>query len=100
MGLKRIRFIMMVALLPWLCSSCKTIHPEHPVSVQQSESVLAQSVAIDKALGSSQRYHTPSNVNSAMLPPLSRYVTPTRTEQPRFDVTANKVPAKEFFMGL
>ncbi|TAK74637.1 MAG: pilus (MSHA type) biogenesis protein MshL [Gammaproteobacteria bacterium] len=103
MYFKQKRWMMLWIMLLSLLSSCQTLHPKHPTSIQQSKAVLEDSIAIDKSLSPSsapRHYSTPANVNAAMLPPLSRYVTPPKAESPRFDVTANKVPAKEFFMGL
>ncbi len=95
--IKGIFLIFLAALL----ISCHTIHPVHQTSVQQIEDTMQNSVKNNKALTPKlSTAHLPSGVNSTLLPPLSRYVNPARQAQPRFDVAANKVPAREFFMGL
>ena len=86
-----------------IISSCKTVHPRTPISITQSEQIIEQSIKTDKAR-EARTSHKPNNIpysiNNALLPSLSSYVKPTKRTQQRFDVTANKVPAKEFFMGL
>lgn len=79
--------------------SCSIQHPTHQTSVQESESILQQSIRQDQKL-SAKGSRPPANLNSAMLPPLSSYVNPVKQTQARFDVSANKIPARDFFMGL
>lgn len=90
----------LLAFTALLLTSCHTIHPNHPTSIQQIDLTLNQAVKIDKAREVQSSSRLPSNVNSALLPPLSHYVNPAKEAEPTFDVTANKIPAKEFFMGL
>ena len=81
--------------------SCHTIHPVHQTSVQQIQATMHDSIKNNQALAyKAGRARVPSGVNSTLLPPLSRYVNPARQSEPRFDVAANNVPAREFFMGL
>ena len=83
-----------------LVTSCHTVTPIHPTAGQQIQSTIKQSLAIDKNLSSPSKQPLPANVNSALLPPLSHYVNPVKQERLEFDVTANNIPAREFFMGL
>ncbi len=86
--------------LSFLLISCHTIHPTHPVSVQATEKTLEDSIKDNQRIAGASSRRLPSNIDSALLPPLSHYVNPSRETPPRFDVAANKVPAKEFFMSL
>ena len=90
---------LILGMLPLLLISCHTNPPIHPTSIQNSEEILTDSIKNDKKL-SERSNRLPSGLNSALLPPLSHYVNPAREAQPRFDVSANKTPAREFFMGL
>lgn len=84
-------------------ASCKVIKPEHPVSITQSEDILSESIRIDEKRNIKRHRASrkiPGSVNNAMLPSLSNYVKPAQRGPARFDVTANNIPAKEFFMGL
>lgn len=88
--------------------SCHTVHPVHQTSVQLSSSILKDSIENNAELFEGRHYShysyrkhkMPAGVDTDLLPPLSHYVNPSREEAPRFDVAANKVPAKEFFNGL
>lgn len=86
-----------------LCS-CYTVHPTHQTSVQQIQTIMGNSIRADKRLCSPHRRRSyrrlPDGVHTSLLPPLSHYVSPMSNTEGRFDVVANKVPAKEFFMGL
>src|SRR3990167_7930059 len=79
---------------------CKVIQPTTPTSIQQIQSTMQDGIRTDKGFSSNQKYTFPSRLNTALLPPLSHYVSPAKEAPERFDVTANKIPAKEFFMGL
>lgn len=80
--------------------SCHTVQPVHQTAVSQIQSTVQDSIDNNKSLDAPRKQRIPPSVNAALLPSLSRYVTPAKEQQPRFDVTANKVPAREFFMGL
>lgn len=103
MGLlvKNVNYIKSLAILCLLFSlvSCHTIHPTRPTSIQDSNEILDKSIRDNKKL-SAPSAKLSAGVNNALLPPLSHYVNPAKEGPVRFDVTANKVPAKEFFMGL
>lgn len=92
-----------VLVLPFIFSGCQSTHPTHPTSVQQSIKTIQESINIDKARyarNNQRNWSSNTNVDNALLPPLSHYVNPAKDAPPRFDVTANNVPAKEFFLGL
>lgn len=98
--------------------SCKTMPPKLPLAGPQSEQILQNSINIDKARegcadhrfgrhassckdkSKTNSMNVPYSVNNAMLPSLSSYMKPAQSGPDRFDVTANNVPAKEFYMSL
>ncbi|OGT41965.1 MAG: pilus (MSHA type) biogenesis protein MshL [Gammaproteobacteria bacterium RIFCSPHIGHO2_12_FULL_37_34] len=82
-----------------LLSSC-TQHAKTPTSADQIQTTMQNSINIDKKFNKQTTYRRFKRFDTALLPPLSHYVHPSNDIQPRFDVNANKVPAKEFFMGL
>lgn len=99
--INRSAVIGLLACLPLFFSSCKIIHPSTPISVTKSQQIIDESIQINKRREQPRTaYNIPYSVNKALLPSLSSYVKPAKPGQQRFDVTANKVPAKEFFMGL
>ena len=93
---------LLVAISTLFLWGCRTVHSSTPTSADQIQSTMQQSINTDRRLSAPSRRarHIPANVNDALLPPLSRYVNPARETEPRFDVSANKIPAKEFFIGL
>lgn len=91
---------LIIGILYGLLIGCHTIHSTRPTSIQQTETVMDQSIRDNQAYLSDNNRKLPANINAALLPPLSHYVNPAKEEPVRFDVAANKVPAKEFYMGL
>lgn len=56
---------------------------------------------MDRRIASRQPKRVPSTIADALLPSMSLYLSENDTlAQRRFNVTANKLPAKSFFMGL
>jgi len=91
-----------VFLLLFLLVGCHTIHATHPVANDQIHHELQDGIAQNKTLmNGSTRSGVPKSVSNALLPNVSqRYPgTPSFAER-RFDVTADKMPAKAFFTGL
>lgn len=92
---------VLLACLP--LSNCKTVDPTHPISYTQSEQIINESIKIDKDKIKPARKtasRVPGHVSDALIPSLSGYKKSKRKSIQRFDVSANKIPAKEFFMGL
>src|SRR5665213_284672 len=94
-----VKRILAVLFVPFL-ANCHTIHPTTPTSYQQIDSTVKDSIKSDSPHANRKMPYIPYNVNSALVPSLSSYVRPTSKKEPRFDVSANKIPAKEFYMGL
>ncbi|HVE44656.1 MAG TPA: pilus (MSHA type) biogenesis protein MshL [Gammaproteobacteria bacterium] len=104
MRLKYKTFIKTASMV-WmlLLVGCHTVHPTQQTAVQKSQSIIRSSIAIDAAKQRAEMPYQrslPANVNTALLPPLSHYVNPAKAAEPRFDVVANNMPAKEFFSSL
>lgn len=98
------KVFFIIQRLLWLCSllslcSCHTIHPTHPTSIDQAQETIDQSITQDKAL-SHRRSRLPHSVSRDLLPPLSHYVNAKKESTPHFDVSANNMPARDFFMSL
>lgn len=96
--LKLLSCVILSSLSTFL-ASCHLQSPTHKISIQQSESILDQGIRQNEKLGA-KGARPPANLNTAMLPPLSHYVSPVKRTQARFDVSAINIPAREFFMGL
>lgn len=83
--------------------SCGTVHPVHETAIQQSLTLMKKSVINNRmhechpAPCSPVRY---ASMKQHLLPPLTAYINRRRGALPRFDVAANNIPSREFFMGL
>lgn len=98
--IKRHKWLLLIISTLFLLS-CRTMHSATPTAGQQIQTEISNSLRIDRGRQPKKSsYSVPANINAALLPPLSRYVNPGRDAEPKFDVVANKIPAKDFFMGL
>lgn len=89
-----------LCLSVWLLSSCHTVHPTKQTSIEEINSDLTSSIADNKKMMAKNGRRVPSSVNQALMPSLDEYMQPAKAAPARFDVTANNVPARDFFMGL
>jgi MSHA biogenesis protein MshL len=64
------------------------------------QSTMTTSINTNSRMPTYHSYKGGSNVDAALLPPLSHYVAQAKEDEPHFDVIANNIPAREFFMGL
>lgn len=88
--------VMSVSML----SGCQVKHATHPTAIQNIKAVLDKDIQTDKKLGhASSQYRQVSNINKRLMPSLSGYLSES-TKHKRFDVVANQLPAREFFLGL
>ncbi|MBV8802164.1 MAG: secretin N-terminal domain-containing protein, partial [Gammaproteobacteria bacterium] len=84
-----------------LLAACKTsclMHPTHGTALDQSHATLQQGIAADRHLAIKAN-HIPNNVSTALLSSNSPLPEAGSTER-RFNISANKTPARAFFMGL
>jgi MSHA biogenesis protein MshL len=99
--LKHITIIICVVTA--LISGCKTVqHSTVPTSMDQMQNILAQSAHNDRVLAERAK-HVPRSVSDALMPSVNREGNTGDADQfseRRFDVAADKVPAKTFFGGL
>jgi MSHA biogenesis protein MshL len=83
-----------------LICSCTVTAPKHGSSLDQSQAAIAESIQQDRLL-ESHAQQVPQNVSDALLPNLTSPNTESETmSHHRFDVAADKMPAKLFFTGL
>ena len=89
--------VTLVACL--LLSACHTQKATTQTSIQQSVTTLDESIALNEKLQTKRNIKTKWQ-SAEVLPELSNYLNPQKKSEQRFDVTATKVPAQKFFMGL
>ncbi len=101
-GCKNIlRFIFLTISIVGLCAcTTKKIHPTHGTVGDQIQADMRQAIASNKT-PVRRPVHVPHSVSDALLPSVASNLTNT-TEAPmkRFDVAADKIQAKDFFMSL
>ncbi len=94
------KFTLLVALIVTLIS-CSTTPPKYPTSILQTHATLQEAINIDKSLDRKTARRIPRSVSDAMLPQTNpTFNTETSILHKRFDVAADKMPAKVFFTGL
>ena len=98
-GFLKCRPLLLLVIFSLISCSAHLVHPKHPTAIQQIQSTVQESIQTNKKLYPQSKLSS-SNLDAALFPPLSRYVNSTKETQDRFDVAANQVPAREFYMGL
>jgi MSHA biogenesis protein MshL len=96
-------FKLIVLTVCFLLTSCKTIHATHGTVNDKIHYDLQQGVAYDHGMpiATVQHRKVPTSVSNALIPSVSRrYATENTFSERRFNVTADKMPAKTFFTGL
>jgi MSHA biogenesis protein MshL len=97
------KVILFFGLMSLVLSGCHTvIHPSTPTSMDQMQNILDRSRSNDLALDRKAR-HLPRSVSDAMLPQVTGQANTQPADQfseRRFNVAADKLPAKSFFNGL
>lgn len=93
----KLRSVFIAAIALILVSACAP-QPRNGVSTDAIQQALnAPEVSADERLAPPP----PQEVRSALIPAGSSLEIPlVKTEEPRFDIAASKVSAREFFMGL
>ena len=90
------RFILVVAVA--MLSACAPMPAKYPTAGDNIQSTMSSSVQNDRSLIHDARLKKMKNV---LLPPLNLPLhSDSQPQEQRFDVTANDMPAKNFFLGL
>ncbi len=107
--LQKIRLITLILFLFVLgCSNTCTQPPYYPTPLEQTHQALQNGIANDKLLYggcnpsiNGKKFYVPRNVSNALIPKMagSNSYQMANTER-RFNITADKIPAKSFFMSL
>lgn len=93
--------IMILALTG--CSTGDIKHPRHGMPIDQMRDDLQEGIKADtkSAYYKRKSYPIPRSVSRALLPSvMTPYAKSDYVPGRRFDISANKIPAKEFFMSL
>ncbi len=105
--LKLVTIYYIVAVLAslFLMNSCTVLPPKQPTAIDEMHATLQDSIREDEGksttVSSRSRSHVPQSVSDALLPSVeSSTATDNDRSQRRFNVVADKMPAKVFFMGL
>ncbi len=94
-----VRFILFaIAIIMMAACATKTIHPKHGTVGDQMQADLQKAVASNQTV-TKKPLPIPASVSNALLPSVA---TPSAAHPPmrRFDVAADKIQAKAFFMSL
>jgi MSHA biogenesis protein MshL len=93
-----------LSVLFFTLAGCKTTPPRYPTTLDNIHSAIRGGIAADSdpaTRGSSSHQRIPTAVSKALLPPMTaEYNSSSEPKERRFDVVADKLPAKAFFMGL
>jgi len=93
--------ILLLLIIGFLVDAgCTIQHPRHGLSIDQMHDELQQGIKADTKLSYKRPYHVPASVSQALLPSVSSSSRSHCIPQKHFDVSANQIPAKVFFMSL
>jgi MSHA biogenesis protein MshL len=97
-----IRWIILVSMLVVMIilgSGCHPVPPREPIAMKQIQGELWSGIHADKKVV--RKEHLPRSVSHALLPSMAPQLPPIdNVLRHRFNVTANKIPARDFFMSL
>jgi MSHA biogenesis protein MshL len=97
---KGLLLFLFVCVISLGITSCKVTPPKYPTAMQQMSSTLQEGIIINKQIAKNSA-RLPQSVSDALLPPIDSHVKPiNQLTQRRFDIVADKMPSKVFFMGL
>jgi len=92
--------LLIISIVTISACTTKRIHATHGTAGDEIQSTMVRAIASNKT-ASSRKVRVPHSVSDALLPSVAENLTHT-TESPmrRFDVSADKIQAKAFFMSL
>jgi MSHA biogenesis protein MshL len=97
------RFFSLLLLISFLLiAACKTsciVHPKNGTALDQSHGTLQQGITSNERL-SNKNSRVPSNVSRALISSSTSSLPEAQSMGRRFNISANKTPARAFFMGL
>jgi MSHA biogenesis protein MshL len=96
---KLIKLTLLLFIFVTVIASCAVVPPKYPTAMQQTHASLKEAIQINKQLYRPNS-QVPKSVSEALLPPLNKHRPENQLTQRRFDVNADKMPAKVFFTGL
>ncbi|MCL5260541.1 MAG: secretin N-terminal domain-containing protein [Gammaproteobacteria bacterium] len=92
-----------IATIIFLLNACSVTH-EGIDADQEIKDALGDSMAINQHQARKNSHYVPRSVRNALMPyqdQVGKATGQTATaEEPKFDISVNNVPAKDFFMGL
>jgi len=95
--------ICCIATIIFLLSAC-TVTREGINADQEIKDALGDSMAINQHQSCKNSHYVPRSVRNALMPYQDQVGKATgqvaTVEEPKFDISVNNVPAKDFFMGL
>lgn len=95
---KRYFLMFASAFILAACTSTHVIYPRHGIAIDQMHADLQSGMAADQ--GRADHLHpVPKSITNALISPTTD-VRPSFSTEHRFNVAADKVPAKTFLMGL
>lgn len=102
LGIKQVSLLICIFTAMLLLVSCKPQEPKYATAGEDIQHTLNSSIQQDAKVKRAAKMARSSIVKEDLLPPLSLNM-PNYSAQPpehRFDVTANQMPARNFFLGL
>lgn len=102
LGCRNKRFLLIIAIIIFIMGcNTRVTPPYYPTPLDQGHAALQNGIANDKLLDQKRKYYVPRSVSNALLPKMQTTTTTVITNsERRFDIVADKMPAKVFFMSL
>jgi len=92
--------ILIMSIISLSACTTKRIHPTHGTAGDQIQADMQRAIA-SNSTPPIKTVHVPHSISNALLPSVSdNFSRPTQTVERRFDVSADKIQAKAFFMSL